>query len=42
MNNSASVMFSHMSHIADIGVEYGAVSTNFEGFGVVSLSLKSL
>jgi len=42
MGNSTSVMFSHMSYIADIGVEYGAVSTNFEGFGVISLSLKSL
>ena len=42
MGNSTSIMFSHMSYIADIGVEYGAVSTNFEGFGVLSLSLKSL
>lgn len=42
MNNSTSVMFSHMSYIADIGVEYGAVSANFEGFGILSLSLKSL
>jgi Type IX secretion system protein PorV len=42
MNNSADVMFSHMSYIADIGVEYGAVAANFEGFGIVSFSLKSL
>jgi len=42
MHNSASVYFSHMSYIADIGVDYGAVSTNFEGFGVLSLSVKSL
>lgn len=42
MDNSTSVMFSHMSYIADIGVQYGAVSTNFEGFGVLSLSLKSI
>jgi long-subunit fatty acid transport protein len=42
MNNSASVTFSHMSYIADIGVEYGAVSANFEGFGIVSLNVKSL
>lgn len=42
MNNSADVMFSHMSYIADIGVEYGAVSANFEGFGVLSFSLKAL
>ncbi len=42
LNNSADVMFSHMDYIADIGVEYGAVSANFEGFGVLSLSVKSL
>jgi hypothetical protein len=42
MENSTSVMFSHMSYIGDIGVEYGAVSTNFEGFGVLSFSIKSL
>ena len=42
MRNSASVYFSHMSYIADIGVDYGAVSTSFEGFGVLSLSVKSL
>ncbi|MCK9425278.1 MAG: PorV/PorQ family protein [Ignavibacteriaceae bacterium] len=42
MSSSTDVLFSHMSYIADIGVEYGAVSANFEGFGVISLSLKSL
>lgn len=42
MSSSTDVMFSHMSYIADIGVEYGAVSANFEGFGVISLGLKSL
>ena len=41
-NSSTDVMFSHMSYIADIGVEYGAVSTNFEDFGVISLSVRSL
>lgn len=40
--NSASALFSHMDYIADIGVEYGAVSANFEGFGVVSFAIKSL
>ena len=40
--NSANVMFSHMDYIADIGVEYGAVSANFEGFGVLSFAVKSL
>jgi hypothetical protein len=42
MDNSASVVFSHMSYIADIGVEYGAVAANFEGFGIVTLSFKAL
>ena len=42
MTNNADVLFSHMSYIADIGVEYGAVAANFEGFGVVALSIKSL
>jgi hypothetical protein len=42
MNNSTSIYFSHMNYIADIGVDYGAVSANFEGLGVLSLSLKSL
>lgn len=40
--NSASVSFSHMEYIADIGVEYGAVSANFAGFGVLSFAVKSL
>ena len=42
MNNSSQVMFSHMSYIADIGVEYGAVAANFEGFGMLALSIKAL
>ncbi|MHB1687032.1 MAG: PorV/PorQ family protein [Ignavibacteriaceae bacterium] len=42
MSNSATAIFSHMSYIANIGVEYGAVAANFEGFGVVSLDIKSL
>jgi hypothetical protein len=42
MNNSVSVYVSHMNYIADIGVDYGAVSANVEGFGVLSLNLKSL
>ena len=42
MTNSATAMFSHMDYIANIGVEYGAVAANFEGFGVVSLDIKSL
>ncbi len=42
MTNNADVLFSHMSYIADIGVEYGAVAANFEGFGTIALSVKSL
>ena len=42
LDKSVSVTFSHMSYIADIGVEYGAVAANIEGFGVVSFSVKSL
>lgn len=42
MQGNADVMFSHMSYIADIGVDYGAVAANFEGFGTIALSIKSL
>jgi hypothetical protein len=35
-------MFSHMEYFADIGVEYFAVATSFEGFGSIGLSLKTL
>jgi len=42
MENATSVYFSHMGYIADIGVDYGAVSANFEGLGILSLSIKSL
>lgn len=35
-------MFSHMNYIADIGVEYLAVSSGFEGFGTIGLSIKAL
>ena len=40
--SSANLMFSHMSYIADIGLDYGAVSANFEGIGTFALSVKSL
>jgi hypothetical protein len=42
INNSADIYFSHMSYFADIGVNYGAVSASIEGFGVLSLAIKSL
>lgn len=42
MKGSADLYFSHMSYFADIGVNYGAVSASVEGFGTLSLALKSL
>ncbi len=41
-DNSANLIFSHMSYIADIGVEYGAVSGQFGDLGTFALSVKSL
>ena len=41
-DNSANLIFSHMSYIADIGVEYGAVSGTFGDLGTIALSVKSL
>lgn len=41
-DRNAEVMFSHMSYIADIGVEYGAVSASIEGVGVFAFNVKSL
>lgn len=35
-------LFSHMTYIDDIGVEYAAVTSSFSGFGTVGLSIKSL
>lgn len=40
--NSANAMFSHMNYIADIGIDYVALSTTFEGFGTLGFSLKSV
>jgi hypothetical protein len=42
LEHSAEGIFSHMTYIADIGVTYSAVAGNFEGFGVVGLSVKAL
>jgi hypothetical protein len=42
MTNSVSAEFSHMNYIADIGVEYGVVGINFDGFGIIALDVKSL
>ncbi len=41
-SNTANANFSHMTYIADIGVEYGAVSATFEGFGTLALNMKAL
>jgi len=35
-------IFSHMNYIADIGVDYIGVSSNFSGFGSLALTIKSL
>ena len=35
-------MFSHLTYIADIGMSYAAISTGFEGFGALALSVRSL
>ncbi len=40
--NSANAMFSHMNYIADIGIDYVAISSSFEGFGTLGFSLKSV
>jgi hypothetical protein len=42
MTSSAEAMFSSMSYIADIGVNYGAVAGSFGQFGTIALSIKSL
>jgi opacity protein-like surface antigen len=40
--HSANAMFSHMNYIADIGIDYVAISSTFEGFGTLGFSLKSV
>lgn len=42
IHSSAEGMFSSMSYIADIGVNYGAVGATFGDFGVVGLSVSTL
>ena len=42
MSHSAVGMFSSMSYIGDINVNYGAVAMKFEGFGAVGFSVKTL
>ncbi|HKB84811.1 MAG TPA: PorV/PorQ family protein [Ignavibacteriaceae bacterium] len=40
--NSTEALFTYMNYIADIGVSYAAVGVNFEGFGALGFSIKSL
>ncbi|MBI1806268.1 MAG: PorV/PorQ family protein [Ignavibacteria bacterium] len=40
--HASNAMFTHMNYIADIGVEYLAVSNSFGGFGTVGFSVKAL
>lgn len=40
--NTAEAMFSYMSYIADIGYTFAAVSVNFESFGTLGFSFRSL
>lgn len=42
MQTGIEATFSHMTYIADIGVNYGAVSTEVSNLGVFAFSLKSL
>ncbi|MBN2572657.1 MAG: PorV/PorQ family protein [Ignavibacteriales bacterium] len=41
-SKSTEVMFEHMSYIADIGIEYGAIKTSVEGFGTIGFHIKTL
>ncbi len=42
ISGSAEGMFSTMTYLADIKVNYGAAGANFGGFGSIALSVKSL
>ena len=42
MTGAAEGIFSSMSYIADINVNYGAIGLHFEGFGTVGFSVKAL
>lgn len=39
---TTNVFVSNMTHIADISVQYGAISTNIEGFGSIAFDIKAL
>jgi opacity protein-like surface antigen len=40
--NSTEALFTYMNYIADIGISYAAIGVNFEGFGALGFSIKSL
>jgi len=42
INGSGEAIFSHTNYIADIGLTYGAVAINSEGFGALGLSIKTV
>jgi hypothetical protein len=42
LTGSAQGLFSNLSYIADIDINYGAVGINFGGFGTVGVSVKAL
>ncbi len=42
MEGTGEAMFSHMNYIADIGLSFGAVAINADGFGTIGLSIKTL
>lgn len=41
-DHGAEAVFSNMSYIADISVQYVGIATTFEGFGTLGLTLKSI
>lgn len=40
--NQSEAMFSHMNYFADMGVDFISVSSNFEGFGRLAVSIKNI
>lgn len=39
---ASNAIFTHMTYLADIGVDYLAISNSFQGFGTIAVSIKSL
>ncbi len=42
INGAGEALFSHTQYFADIGLSYGAVAINAEGFGAIALSVKAV